>query len=94
MIKILANDGISNSGVEKLEENGFIVSTNKVSQENLSEKINSEDYEVILVRSATQIRKDIINSCPNLKIIGRGGVGMDNIDVKYAKENNLSLIHI
>ena len=83
MIKILANDGISNSGVEKLEKNGFIVSTNKVSQENLSEKINSEDYEVILVRSATQIRKDIIDSCPNLKIIGRGGVGMD-----------LSLIHI
>ena len=77
MIKILANDGISNSGVEKLEKNGFIVSTNKVSQENLSEKINSEDYEVILVRSATQIRKDIIDSCPNLKIIGRGGVGME-----------------
>ena len=93
MIKILANDGISNSGVEKLEKNGFIVSTNKVSQENLSEKINSEDYEVILVRSATQIRKDIIDSCPNLKIIGRGGVGMDNIDVKYAKENNIHVIN-
>ena len=93
MIKILANDGISNSGVEKLEKNGFIVSTNKVSQENLSEKINSEDYKVILVRSATQIRKDIIDSCPNLKIIGRGGVGMDNIDVKYAKENNIHVIN-
>ena len=93
MIKILANDGISNSGVEKLEKNGFIVSTNKISQENLSEKINSENYEVILVRSATQIRKDIIDSCPNLKIIGRGGVGMDNIDVKYAKENNIHVIN-
>ena len=93
MIKILANDGISDSGVEKLEKNGFIVSTNKISQENLSEKINSENYEVILVRSATQIRKDIIDSCPNLKIIGRGGVGMDNIDVKYAKENNIHVIN-
>jgi len=93
MIKILANDGISNSGIEKLEKNGFIVNTNKISQENLAEVINSENYEVILVRSATQIRKDIIHKCPNLKVIGRGGVGMDNIDVKYAQENNIHVIN-
>ena len=93
MIKILANDGISNTGVEKLEKNGFIVDTNKIPQENLAEKINSENIEVVLVRSATQIRKDIIDKCPNLKIIGRGGVGMDNIDVKYAQENNIHVIN-
>ena len=93
MIKILANDGISNTGVEKLEKNGFIVDTNKTPQENLAEKINSENIEVVLVRSATQIRKDIIDKCPNLKIIGRGGVGMDNIDVKYAQENNIHVIN-
>jgi len=93
MIKILANDGISNTGVEKLEKNGFIVDTNKIPQENLAEKINSENIEVVLVRSATQIRKDIIDKCPNLKIIGRGGVGMDNIDVKYAQENNIYVIN-
>mgnify|MGYP001239879956 CR=1 FL=1 len=93
MIKILANDGISNTGIEKLEKNGFIVDTNKIPQENLAEEINSKNIEVVLVRSATQIRKNIIDKCPNLKIIGRGGVGMDNIDVKYAQENNIHVIN-
>src|SRR5690606_11157033 len=44
-------------------------------------------------RSATQVRKDIIDACPNLKLIGRGGVGMDNIDVAYAKEKGLHVIN-
>lgn len=86
MIKILANDGISKSGIETLEEKGFKVVTEKVNQEDLISIINSENYEVLLVRSATTARKDLIDACPNLKVIGRGGVGMDNIDVEYAKE--------
>ena len=93
MIKVLANDGISEIGVQILEENGFEVITKKVNQENLITEINKENYEVILVRSATKVRKDIIDNCPNLKIIGRGGVGMDNIDVEYAKEKNIEVIN-
>ena len=93
MIKVLANDGISEIGVQNLEENGFEVITKKVNQENLITEINKENYEVILVRSATKIRKDIIDNCPNIKIIGRGGVGMDNIDVEYAKEKNIHVIN-
>ena len=93
MIKILANDGISEIGVQILEENGFKVITKKVNQENLITEINKENYEVILVRSATKVRKDIIDKCPNIKIIGRGGVGMDNIDVEYAKEKNIHVIN-
>ena len=93
MIKVLANDGISEIGVEILEENGFEVITKKVNQENLITEINKENYEVILVRSATKVRKDIIDNCPNIKIIGRGGVGMDNIDVEYAKEKNIHVIN-
>ena len=93
MIKVLANDGISEIGVQILEENGFEVITKKVNQENLITEINKENYEVILVRSATKIRKDIIDNCPNIKIIGRGGVGMDNIDVEYAKEKNIHVIN-
>ena len=83
MINILANDGISVSAIEKLNKNGFHVETTRVSQEKLADSINKNNFEVVLVRSATKIRKDIIDKCPNLKIIGRGGVGMDNIDVKY-----------
>ena len=93
MIKVLANDGISEIGVQILEENGFEVITKKVNQENLITEINKENYEVILVRSATKVRKDIIDNCPNIKIIGRGGVGMDNIDVEYAKEKNIDVIN-
>ena len=93
MIKILANDGISNLGAKMLKDNGFLVNTETVSQDELIDEINKENYEVILVRSATKIRKDVIDSCPNLKIIGRGGVGMDNIDVEYAKSKGISVIN-
>lgn len=92
-MKVLANDGISESGVTVLENAGFNVITEKVNQEDLINYINSEKVEVILVRSATQVRKDIILSCPSLKIIGRGGVGMDNIDVDFARENGLEVIN-
>ena len=93
MKRILANDGISKAGIEILENKGFQISTDKVQQEELINIINSENYEVLLVRSATSVRKDIIDKCPNLKIIGRGGVGMDNIDVEYAKEKNIHIIN-
>lgn len=88
-MKILANDGISNDAKKQLEERGFTVITEKVNSEDLITKINEENYEGILVRSATKIRKDIIDSCPNIKFIGRGGVGVDNIDVEYAKEKGI-----
>ena len=92
-MKVLANDGISKSGITQLEESGFKVITDKVNQEDLITYINDNLIEVILVRSATQVRKDIIDNCPSIKIIGRGGVGMDNIDVEYAKEKGLLVIN-
>lgn len=92
-MKILANDGIAPSGKEALEKAGFTVVTEKVDQEKLVDEINEKGYEVILVRSATKVRKDIIDNCPSLKIIGRGGVGMDNIDVDYARDKGLVVIN-
>ena len=92
-MKILANDGISESGKNKLEEYGFEVDLTKVSQEQLVRYINDNHIEVILVRSATQVRTDIIDNCPSIKIIGRGGVGMDNIDVDYAKSKGINVIN-
>ena len=91
MIKILANDGISDDGIKILEENGFQVNTKRVEQNDLITSINSENYEVLLIRSATTARKELIDSCPNLKIIGRGGVGIDNIDAEYAKEKGIEV---
>ena len=92
-MKVLANDGISKSGIKALEKGGFEVITTKVAQEQVANFINTHDVKVILVRSATKVRQDIIDSCPGLKIIGRGGVGMDNIDVTYAREKGLHVIN-
>ncbi len=92
-MKILANDGISQSGIDMLTEAGFEVITTNVAQEQLVNFINENKIVVLLVRSATTARKDLIDSCPGLKIIGRGGVGMDNIDVEYAREKGLSVIN-
>jgi D-3-phosphoglycerate dehydrogenase len=93
MINILANDGISKSGIDALKKSGFNIITTNVAQEQLKNYINKENISVILVRSATTVKKDLIDECPNLKIIGRGGVGMDNIDVDYARSKNIHVIN-
>jgi D-3-phosphoglycerate dehydrogenase / 2-oxoglutarate reductase len=92
-MKVLANDGISNSGIQALEKGGFEVITTKVAQEQVANYINTHQIPVVLVRSATKIRKDIIDACPSIKIIGRGGVGMDNIDVEYARSKGIHVIN-
>lgn len=92
-MKVLANDGISQSGIDALEKAGIEVITTKVAQEQLINFINEHQIDVVLVRSATQVRKEVIDACPSLKVIGRGGVGMDNIDVAYAREKGLHVIN-
>lgn len=92
-MKVLANDGISKSGIKALEAAGFEVITTTVAQEQLANYINQNDVSVLLVRSATTVRKDVIDACSSLKIIGRGGVGMDNIDVDYAKSKGIQVIN-
>ena len=92
-MKVLANDGIATSGVITLEKAGFEVDLTTVAQDQLIDYINQHKVSVLLVRSATKVRKDIIDACPSLKIIGRGGVGMDNIDVDYAREKGLHVIN-
>ncbi|RZK48689.1 MAG: 3-phosphoglycerate dehydrogenase [Pedobacter sp.] len=89
--KLLANDGIDPIGKIKLEEAGIIVDTNSVPQAELLNVL--PNYDAITVRSATKIRQDLIDACPNLKVIGRGGVGMDNIDVEYAKEKGIAVVN-
>lgn len=91
--KILANDGIDAQGKALLEKAGFTVVTEKVAQENLIATINEQNYVGLTVRSATKVRKDVIDACPNLKLIGRGGVGMDNIDVDYARSKGLDVVN-
>ncbi len=90
---ILINDGISNIGKQKLIDYNFNIIDEHIEQNNLIEFINTHKIDAILVRSATEIRKDIIDNCKSIKLIGRGGVGMDNIDVDYAKSKNIHIIN-
>ena len=92
-MKVLANDGISASGVAAVEASGHELITVKVAQEQLESYINEHQIDVVLVRSATTVRKELIDACPSLKGIGRGGVGMDNIDVEYAREKGLKVFN-
>jgi D-3-phosphoglycerate dehydrogenase len=92
-MKVLANDGISQSGKDALEKCGYEVITTTVAQEQLINYINEKGIVVLLLRSATTVRKDLIDACPSIKIIGRGGVGMDNIDVDYAISKGIHVIN-
>lgn len=91
MVKILINDGIHPDGKRLLEEAGYQVDTDKIAQDDLPAQLPA--YDVIAVRSATKVRQALIEQCPNLKIIARGGVGLDNIDVDFAKSKNISVIN-
>lgn len=91
MARILINDGIHSTGLKMLQEAGHEVSTEKVEQDQLMESLPS--YDAICVRSATKVRESLIDQCPNLKVIGRGGVGLDNIDVDYAKSKGIHVIN-
>ncbi|MDO5615061.1 MAG: NAD(P)-dependent oxidoreductase, partial [Cruoricaptor ignavus] len=92
-MKVLANDGISKAGEIALKEGGIEFLEHRVAQEQLENFINENQVDVLLVRSATKVRKELIDACPSLKIIGRGGIGMDNIDVEYAREKGLYVIN-
>ncbi|MDG1246361.1 MAG: D-2-hydroxyacid dehydrogenase [Polaribacter sp.] len=92
-MKILANDGISQNGMDALEAAGFEVLNIKVAQNQLESYINDNGIDAVLVRSATEIRQELLEACPGIKLIGRGGVGMDNIDVQYAEDQGIHVIN-
>ena len=92
-MKILANDGISQNGMDALEAAGFEVLNIKVAQNQLESYINTNGIDAVLVRSATEIRQELLEACPSIKLIGRGGVGMDNIDVQFAEDQGIHVIN-
>ena len=92
-MKILANDGISQNGMDALEAAGFEVLNIKVAQNQLESYINTNGIDAVLVRSSTEIRQELLEACPSIKLIGRGGVGMDNIDVQFAEDQGIHIIN-
>jgi D-3-phosphoglycerate dehydrogenase len=92
-MKIHANDGMSPAGIARLQSAGHTVDTTKVAQEQLIDYLNSNAIDALVVRSATQVRQPLIDACPGLKAVGRGGVGMDNIDVDYARSKGIAVFN-
>jgi len=91
MAKILINDGIHPTGEKMLRDAGHEVVTETIAQGDLMTELPS--FDAICVRSATKVRTDLIDACPNLKAICRGGVGLDNIDVDHAKSKGVAVIN-
>ena len=91
-MKILANDGISTSGETLLIEAGHEILNHRVSQEHLVQFINENQVEILLVKNATSIDHQVIDSCKSLKIIGKAGTEMNNVPVDYAIEKGLYVI--
>ena len=91
-MKILANDGISTSGETLLIEAGHEILNHRVSQEHLVQFINENQVEILLVKNATSIDHQVIDSCKSLKIIGKAGTEMNNVAVDYAIEKGLYVI--
>ena len=92
MARILANDGIDDVGKKMLEERGFEVITTKIPQDKLADELR-KNYDAIIVRSATKVPRELIDDVPNLRLIGRAGVGLDNIDVEYAKYKGIKIVN-
>lgn len=90
-MKILISDGISPDGAKILKDAGFHVDNVKLTPEELIARIG--DYDAIIVRSATKVTKAVIDAGKNLKVIARGGVGLDNIDSAAAAERKIAVMN-
>jgi D-3-phosphoglycerate dehydrogenase len=92
MPKVLISDSLDNIASEILIKNNISVDTKtNLSSEELKKII--DNYDGLIIRSATKVRKDLIDSLSNLKIIGRAGAGVDNVDVEAAKNKNIIVMN-
>ena len=91
-MKVGICDPIASEGVEILKKEGFeVVDLTELPKEDLPNYVG--DLDALIVRSATKVRKEMIDAAKNLKAIGRAGVGLDNIDVEYAKSKGIKVIN-
>ncbi len=91
-MKVLANDGISKTTKKTLEDAGIEILDQRVAQEHLARIMNENNVDVLLVKNATKVSRQLIDAVPSLKIIGKAGEGWDNVDVSYAREKGISMI--
>lgn len=90
-MRVLASDGIEESGAQIVRDAGFEIDVKKFSAEELLTVI--DQYDAIIVRSATKVTKEVIDKGTKLKVLARAGVGMDNLDLVYAKEKGIPVVN-
>ena len=91
-MKILISDKLQEEGIKIFEENGFEVVKNfTITKDELKQEIG--DYDGIVIRSRTKLTDDVLENAKNLKVIGRAGVGLDNVDRKKAAEMNIEVLN-
>lgn len=91
-MKILICDKTESDAIEKMRSAGLTVDTNfEITPEDLPNVL--PNYDGCVVRSRTKIRQPLIDVCPNLKVIVRGGVGLDNIDADYARSKGITVMN-
>ncbi|MBU1998078.1 MAG: phosphoglycerate dehydrogenase, partial [Candidatus Omnitrophica bacterium] len=93
MIKILVSDALSEEGLKILKDNKDFQVDVKVGMKPEELKQVIKDYDALLVRSATKVTKDIIAEAKKLKVIGRAGVGLDNVDLPAATEKGIVVMN-
>jgi len=89
--RIILTDGLDDVGKSILEKEAEVVDRKGISAEDLKEEL--KDYDAIIVRSRTKMTRELIQSAPNLKVIGRCGVGVDNIDIDAAGERGIIVVN-
>ncbi len=90
-MRILITDGIERTGADILLKAGFELTEKTLKPQELTAAIGG--YDAIIVRSATKVTKEVIDAGARLRVIARGGVGLDNIDVAYAKSRGITVLN-
>jgi D-3-phosphoglycerate dehydrogenase len=91
-MKIIVCDKTEMEAIEKMKSAGLTVDINfEITPEDLSKVLPA--YDGCVVRSRTKIRQPLIDLCPNLKVIVRGGVGLDTIDADYARSKGITVMN-
>jgi D-3-phosphoglycerate dehydrogenase len=92
MMKVLVCDKTEPECLEQMRAAGLTVDANfEITAEQLLTTLPA--YEAVVVRSRTKIRQPLIDACPKLKLIVRGGVGLDTIDVAYARSKGITVMN-
>jgi len=90
LMKVLVSDPLAEEGVRRLESGAEVDVITNLSPEELVKKI--KEYDALVIRSGTKVTSEVINAADRLKVIGRAGVGIDNVDVEAATKKGIIVL--